>query len=245
MPYTAPNPDFYLQWHDEGQALGAWNGAASAGFDPSHPLGDWILPPGASDYTFHFSTRQGNGHPYTVFATIADPRAGRVYGAKFAVATAADCYLSNFTPEGSLTLAAGSLTSGDPKIQIRESPKQPPTCTMIWDGRAWAVAVGSGPPQPYTGEPVHLSPDDNGECTVNLTDQTASERAPSICAVYYKDQRNAPGINVGMVQSQTQISSSRPTPITIRRPTEADDPWQCTLELFAERPSNHGELLLA
>jgi len=245
MSYTVPNPDFYLQWHDEGHERGAWNGADSAGFDPSHPLEQWTLASGGSNYTFHFSTRQGTGHAYTVFATIADPAAGRVYGAKFAPATPNDCYLDDFTPRGSLTLTAGQLTSGDPKIQIRESPKQPPTCAMIWDGGSWAVAVGSGPPQPYNGEPVQLSPDERGVCTVSLIDETASERAPSVCAVYYKDSVDAPGMNVGMVQSQTRISSSRPTPIAITVPAGARDPWQCTLELFAERPSSHDELLLA
>lgn len=225
--YTVPTP-YYLQWHDEGTGQGTWYGSATSTSEGFYTLDDWQLASGPNEYDFHFTTHQGTGNPYTVFATMTDAVANVVYGAKFVQLSE----LTSFTPKGSLALAAGKLISDDPKLQVSSDQTKPPTSYLKWDGTNWWWSYQDNDPNPtrYT-EPIPMAYS-GGYWTVKVTDTTSTSNT---CAVYYVDQEQAPGTNVGVVQYQTTVSGPD-TYVPIR--CSQTDGWTCTLNLFTALPVN-------
>lgn len=216
---------FYLQWHADGQALGVWNGSDK----PKNfkALSTWSLSTG-SQYEFNFTTDQGESSPYTVFAVIRDT-AGLSYGAKFVQdpSPAAVSQLT-FTPQGALIFTAGQLISGDPKVNISASTNQPSAYVKWTAAGRWEWSyTSSGPVQPYKTA-IPMGP---GNVLVHVSDETSRS---NVCAVYYVDSTNAPGTNVGIVQSETLIDEPN-SPIEIRPQSPTSD-FTCTLNLFTTLP---------
>jgi|GEM_PF-6454935 len=245
MATTAPNPDFYIEWHDEGSSAGEWKGSAGTrqGY---RGLSHWVLSATDLVYDFHLSTHQGEGHPYVVFATIAELTPGAtVYGAKITMDPQPGevCVLTNFTPLASLGFVANRLISDDPKIKISGSTTQPTSCQITWDGSAWIYSYDNQTWQTYVCAPagsppntIDMSPDATGRCSVTVTDQTWAN-PPNWAAIYYQDA--SLGTQVGIVQSQAQLSGTAQTTLEI---TPVGDPFICTLNLFTALPSNQSTL---
>jgi hypothetical protein len=248
--YYIPNP-FYLQWHDQGQLGGQWNGSRTN--NDYYKLDEWSLAATPSEYTFYFTTKQSAAQTSTpqfeVFATMVDRGGAQdiTYGAKIDPSAPASATALRFTPIGTqLEFTAGRVISDDPKIKISPT-KTEPTCVLIWTGSDWLYSYDvDAPLSKYEkfdcSDPnaaITLGP--GGAHTIFVTDQTADGSA-HVCGVFYADSDAAPGSNVGLVQSQTALLDSRTTtPITINAPTDRD--WQCSLKLFLEHRNNKCSVL--
>lgn len=230
--YTVTTP-FNPRWHDEYGTQGVWNGSDPSGPNDDYALSNWKISTGASEYRFNFSTEQGQGDLYTVFATVTD--GPTTYGAKFVMhpGRGETCDL-NFTPQGTLEFEAGKLISDDPKLKIGTSTNQPSSVYLKWTGTQWFYSDDAKDYHPYAcGSDIEMSPDArSNDCTVYVTDETGSGHT---CAVYYKD--SSLGSNVGRVQSEARVTSAK-QPISVTPPASSSgQPWTCTINLFATLPS--------